>query len=350
MKRILVIRLDFLGDMVCTTAFLHALKQRWPQAEIHVLANKYNRAVLDRNPVVAAVHTYVYSKQFERNERPGRLNALVGRLALIVRLRRLAFDMVIVPNGGMHKNSIQFARQLNAKACRWHSADTEFDDRKPEHVARRPMRHEALSGFVLMPELSSVALEELRLHLYPEPALRSKWDFEFGPRRRPRVGLFVSNKAEQRRWPWRNWCELVDALADRAHVIIFRDPNDSGAAELPISATTRIYAPATVSDAVAATSLLDLVISADSAPVHFASALGLPVVAMFEDRPEKYRRWHPIGVPHVLLCGATGVGDIPVAQVSAAALSLLDEHLAPCAGGKSVRRPITSGCVDAASA
>lgn len=70
-------RIDFLGDMVCTTALLHALKQRWPAAEIHVLANKYNQSVLARNPDVSVVHTYVYSKQCERNQRPGRLMALL---------------------------------------------------------------------------------------------------------------------------------------------------------------------------------------------------------------------------------------------------------------------------------
>jgi len=51
-RRILVIRIDFLGDMLCTTAFLRALKQRWPHAELHVLANKYNAAVLPGNPDV----------------------------------------------------------------------------------------------------------------------------------------------------------------------------------------------------------------------------------------------------------------------------------------------------------
>lgn len=175
MQRILVIRIDFLGDMVCTTALLHALKQRWPAAEIHVLANKYNQSVLARNPDVSAVHTYVYSKQCERNQRPGRLMALFDRLALIWRLRRLGFDLLLIPNGGMNKNSIQFAKQLNVADRRWHTAETEFDDRNPEHVATRPIRHEALSGFALMPELGRVDIETLKLHVYPEPQLQAKW-------------------------------------------------------------------------------------------------------------------------------------------------------------------------------
>lgn len=328
MKRILVIRIDFLGDMVCTTAFLHALKRKWPEAEIHVLASKYNRAVLERNPDVAAVHTYVYSKQCERNDRPGRFIAMIDRLKLVMRLRRLAFDLVIVPNGGMHKNSVRFARQLRGKATRWHDAATEFDDRKPEHAANRPMRHEALSGFALMPELAPVAAESLRLRLFPDPALKAQWEFGLAPKRRPRVGLFVSNKAESRRWDARKWRELADALAARVDVVIFRDPGDDRMLESSVASAARVISPPTVPDLIAATSVLDLVISADSAPVHFASALGVPVVAMFEDRPEKYLRWHPLGVPHMLLHAGPKVDDISVAQVADATRSLLDERAA----------------------
>lgn len=107
-RRILVIRIDFLGDMLCTTAFLGALKRRWPDAELHVVANRYNASALDGNSDVHAVHTYVYSRQCERNDRPGRMRAFFDRLRLVRRLRRLRFDLVVVPNGGMHRSSIQF--------------------------------------------------------------------------------------------------------------------------------------------------------------------------------------------------------------------------------------------------
>ena len=313
--------------MVCTTAFLHALRQRWPRAEIHVLANKYNRAVLEGSRDITAVHTYVYSKQCDRNDRRGRLNALIDRARQVFRLRRLAFDLVIVPNGGMHKNSIQFARQLRAKEYRWHDARTEFDDRKPEHVANRPIRHEALSGFALMPELPLASLDTLRLRVSPDAALRAKWEADLVLTGRPRVGLFVSNKAEQRRWDLRKWHELAQLLAECVDVVAFVDPGESRPIESLMPAHTRVVAPPTVSDLIAAMSVLDLVVSADSAPVHFASALGRPVVAMFEDRREKYLRWHPVGVPHVLLHTGRQVDDISVAQVAVAAHSLLDERV-----------------------
>ncbi|MGU7781893.1 glycosyltransferase family 9 protein [Burkholderia sp. PU8-34] len=323
MGRILVIRIDFLGDMLCTTAFLGALKQRWPGAELHVVANTYNAAVLAGNPDVHTVHKYVYSRQCERNDRPGRWRAIVDRLRLVRRLRRLRFDLVIVPNGGMHRSSVQFARQLGAKDCRWHDTGSEFDDRKPEHVRTRPMRHEALSGFQLVPELACTDIEGLALSAYPDRAQQDTWHRVLGPRSQPRIGLFVSNKAAERRWSGDKWRDLSRRIGGIADVIVFRDPASADDRDAWRDVHARHVAPSSVADLIAAVSLLDVVVSADSAPVHLASALGVPVAALFEDRPEKYLRWHPLGVPHVILRAGAAVDAIGVDAVERAVGHLL---------------------------
>ncbi|CNF17252.1 putative sugar transferase [Yersinia kristensenii] len=325
MQRILVIRIDFLGDMICTTAFLHALKQRWPSAEIHVLANKYNRAALARNPDVSAVHTYVYSKQCDRNQQPGRLKGLLDRLALIWQLRRLRFDLLVIPNGGMNKNSIQFAKQLNVVDSRWHTPTSEFDDRNSDHIVNRPIRHEALSGFTLMPELNSVDINTLKLYIYPDPELQVKWQTELGEKKRPQVGFFVSNKAAQRRWSWEKWQQLALKLSDQADVIILYDPQEPPSEQQLAGIAGRPLFTPSVDEFVAAASQLDVVISADSAPVHISSALQIPVVALFESRPEKYLRWYPL-TRHILLHAGPQVEDITVDAVETAALTLLDKN------------------------
>lgn len=323
MLRILVTRIDFLGDMVCTTALIHALKQHWPQADIHVLANKYNAPVLDGNPDVTAVHTYVYSKQYERNRRPGLFNALVDRLTLIWHLRRLHFDMAIVPCGGMNKNSIQFIKQLNIADCRWHTKESEFDDRVAAHVATRPMKHEALSGFSLIPELAPTDLSALQLSVYPSPPLQHQWHKWFGDKKKPRVGMFISNKSSDRRWGWQQWREVVTALASSAELFIFHDPAERPTEEQVANLPARCLSTPSVADMIAAMSLLDVVVSADSAPIHLSAALHIPVVALFEDRPEKYLRWYPLGVPHILLHEGARVADIQAKTVIEAASRLL---------------------------
>jgi len=323
MKRILVIRIDFLGDMVCTTPLLHNIKQHWPDAEVHVLANCYNAAVLERNPDVSSVYTYVYSKATGRNQRPGVLNFIFDRLALLWRLRRLCFDLIVIPNGGMNKNSIQFATQLGVADCRWHSATSEFDDRNKEHVARRSMHHEALSGFALLPELGPVKISSLRSYIYPEPMLRALWRERLGTKTKPRIGLFISNKSNYRQWPRASWNTLGLKLATQADVLVFQDPHERHPDDGLTPSTMRWIPTPTVSDLIAAMSLLDLVVSTDSSPVHIGAALQIPVVALFEDRPEKYSRWYPLGVPHVVVHAGLQVRSIKVDAVHAAVQSLL---------------------------
>lgn len=249
--------------------------------------------------------------------------ALFDRLALIWRLRRLGFDLLLIPNGGMNKNSIQFAKQLNVADRRWHTAETEFDDRNPEHVATRPIRHEALSGFALMPELGRVDIETLKLHVYPEPQLQAKWRADLGEKDRPRVGLFISNKSAQRRWSWDKWRQLALKLNAQAELLIFHDPAEQPSEQQLAGLTARCLSTPSTDDLMAAMSQLDLVISADSAPVHIGSALQIPVVALFESRPEKYLRWYPLGVRHVLVHAGPQVEDIHVDAVESAARSLL---------------------------
>ena len=58
MNRILVIRRDNIGDLVCTTPLLAALRRRFPAAWIGALVNSYNATVLDRNPDLDEVFVY----------------------------------------------------------------------------------------------------------------------------------------------------------------------------------------------------------------------------------------------------------------------------------------------------
>jgi ADP-heptose:LPS heptosyltransferase len=56
--RILVIRRDNIGHLVCTTPLFAALRARHPQAHIAALVNSNNAAVLAGNPDVDEVHSY----------------------------------------------------------------------------------------------------------------------------------------------------------------------------------------------------------------------------------------------------------------------------------------------------
>ena len=92
--RILVIRRDNIGDLVCATPLLAALRERYPQAHLAALVNSYNAGVLAGNPHVDAVHVYTKLKHRQRGE--SLVGTIVARLRLLRELKKQAFDHVIL--------------------------------------------------------------------------------------------------------------------------------------------------------------------------------------------------------------------------------------------------------------
>ena len=394
--RILVIRIDFFGDLLCTTPLLAALKQSHPDCFLAVLASKYNRGAVAGNPNVNEVFEYVYSKQTERNSRPGMLNAVIQRIRLILSLRRKKFDYVIIPNGGMHKNSIQFARWLGANRVLFNNAETEFDDRRAEHRANRKIEHEVLSGFRVSKELVG-EISPGPLYFMPPDKLVKKAKARLPDLKSPSVALHFSARVAERSWPYSRWCELAATLAKTHAVVIlgspdmweypsFRDamaasglnPDKSLEQNCPFPLTggrlgwglarreSSVSTPSlalplqwggdigsnglsglngtyitvmpvhlcTTADFVelaAALSICDSVICCDGGPVHIAAALKKPVVVLFENRPEKYKRWYPWAVPHQIVLSKNGVAveTIEVSDVVAAYENLCSMAPAP---------------------
>lgn len=78
-----------------------------------------------------------------------------------------------------------------------------------------------------------------------------------------------------------------------------------------------------IQDIIATISCMDIVVSADSAPVYLSSALNIPVIALFENRPEKYLRWFPVGVRYKRLKSTKIVHDIASEKVAEAINYLL---------------------------
>lgn len=57
-ERILVIRLDHLGDMVCTSPFIRELRKNYPQAQIDLLCSDEVYNYIELNPYVDNIIKY----------------------------------------------------------------------------------------------------------------------------------------------------------------------------------------------------------------------------------------------------------------------------------------------------
>ena len=337
--RILVIRRDNIGDLVCTLPLIHALRQRFPKAYLAALVNSYNREVLDGHPDVDEVFAYTKAKHRQAGETA--LGVYWRRLMLFLRLRRLHFDYVVLAGAHFLPRALRLARPL---AARHIVGFTEPGRRGATRIdlgvsyGSGDGLHEVEDVFRLA-AVFDIQGPPPAARLYPpaeqRDALAASLPQSFTGH--PLIGLHISARKPSNRWPVERFVELARRLHAQldARFLLFWSP---GAADDPFhpgdDAKARqiveavgaewLYAVPTrrLSELIAGLSLCDLVVCSDGGAMHIAAALGKPIVCLFGGTDPV--RWHPWGVPHILLQDASReVEALTVNEVAMAAQELI---------------------------
>lgn len=329
--KILVIRRDNIGDLVCTTPLLAALRARFPQAWIGVLCNSYNAPVLAGNPDID--EAFVYTKAKHRGHGESLLGILWRRVAMMRRLRRMGLDDVIVATTSPQPRVVQQARWLRPKRIVSFGDTANGDcmlplDSDGRHEVEDVFRIAALYGIDGAPPPCRVAAPAGQAAMAPLT-----------------VGIHISARKPSQRWPVERFAELMQALAATAP-LRFRLLWSPGADDNPLhpgddakAAAIRARCgglalearpTAQLSDLIGELAACHAVICADGGAMHLAAGLGKPIVCLFGNSGAA--RWRPWGVPYRLLQKPSlEVADIGVAEVVAAFNDLRGDIPAPSA-------------------
>jgi|CXWL01.1.fsa_nt_gi ADP-heptose:LPS heptosyltransferase len=304
--RLLILRRDNIGDLVCTTPLLRALREQLPRAWLGALVTTYNAEVLARNPALDEV--FVYEKLKHRSG--GLLSHLRTRLAQASRLRRQSLDCVLVPAPA--PASLKLARSL--KPARVIASPTAVPDRL--HEVERVFELGRAFGVSGKPGPMQVS---------PEPHSREQLARRLGAG--PFVAIHISARRPAQRWPLERYAALATSLAKEMRVLLLwapgakdnpRHPGDDEAAGEILgrlkSGTAHPVPTPDLTTLVAALSVADMVVCPDGGAMHLAAALGKPVLALFGDSPVE--RWRPWGVPcQVVRPASRDLADLPLQQV-----------------------------------
>jgi ADP-heptose:LPS heptosyltransferase len=304
--RILILRRDNIGDLVCTTPLLDALRARLPRAWLAALVTTYNAEVLARNPSLDEV--FVYEKLKHRSG--GLIAHFTGRIGQMTRLRRQKFDCVLVP--APSPQSLKIARSL-----------------KPGRVLAAPATvaaamHEVERAFDLG-RFWGVTGMPGPLQVYPDTEKIRELKQQIGAG--PFTAVHISARRPAQRWPLERYAELIAHLSARMKVILLWAPgakdnpshpgDDEAAAELLRLSQNIALVPVPTVDLktlIAALALADRVVCPDGGAMHLAAALGKPVVALFGDSP--VNRWRPWGVAYrVVQPQSRDLADLPLEPV-----------------------------------
>jgi ADP-heptose:LPS heptosyltransferase len=291
---ILVIRRDNIGDLVCTTPLLTALRQRYPQARISVLANSYNAAVLEGNEDIDALYTY--TKRKHRGSQ-STLRIYWERWRMLRELRRQRVDLAILATPALDRHGLKLARQVDARLIMG------VDD--GSLGLDQAVAPEMLSGLHQVERIFLLAgLAHERD--YPLKVVVSQQELAWAaaqlaaagmPAGKGPVGLHISARKPCNRWPVERHLALIEKIhrTTERPVVLFwspgsasdkRHPGDDEVAQRivkQVGDSSRLIAFPTLElrQLVAGLAQLDALVCSDGGAMHLAAGLGRPIVALF---------------------------------------------------------------------
>ncbi len=278
--KILIFNSAFPGDIVLTTPLVRATRRSFPEAELAFCTTEAGASLLAGLSYLDSLIVY---------DKHGRDRGTFGMLKTALRLRRENFDLVLSAHRSMRTALILTLAGIPVRV----GFDTSSGSRLYTHLAvRKRESHETERNLSLLGPLG-IRVEEHS----PRPVLPitgEETNHVFGrlgvalPRGSgPLVIVSPGSVWATKRWLAERFADMIDRLtaSHRARVIMVGSPLDRAQAD-KITASCK----AEILDLVGRTDLrglaalvrkADLVVTGDSAPMHIAWAMGVPIVAIF---------------------------------------------------------------------
>lgn len=274
-KTFLVIRLSSLGDVLLTTPALRCLRETFPDAIVDVLVKDRYLELLQGNPNVSSLRLFSDSGKW-KDVRP------------TCAALRNHYDVVVDLHTGLR--SFHIRHQLGTKRvlaykkrrlARWllvkfkrNFYDGEFSVPLAYLEALAPLGVKDDGEGLEWPAALSARsgfLERVSIPGIPDP--------------KP-IAICPGASYATKRWPLEHWTQLSEKLLERGYSLwVFGDKSDDETGD-----ALRRIAPAKVANfcgrlglagAGAGLSYCKLAVTHDAGPAHMATAVGLPVVAIF---------------------------------------------------------------------
>jgi heptosyltransferase-2 len=282
-RRIVVFHTAFIGDIILALPLVQVLHSRWPDAWLTFVAIPAAAGVLKNHPSINEVVVY---------DKKGKEKGFAAFLSLSRRLRDAAFDVALVPHRSLRSAVAITMARIPVRVGFSTSAGRVF---LTDLVPYRNEAHEIARNLDLLQPLGIQAPPQELPALFPDREdvavvgeLMRQYE-DRSPAIRPvhRIALAPGSVWNTKRWPEEYFVSLARKLvASGDGVVLIGGADDR-------SLCSRIEAgvqSALLLNAAGALSLLQsaelirrcaLIVTNDSAPMHLAVGMRIPVVAIF---------------------------------------------------------------------
>lgn len=321
-KKILIVRLGKIGDLVVTSFVFEVLKEKYPHLEIHLLTLTSNKDVLKYNPRLTKV---VYTKK---------------NLSLYLKLtglRKESYDMILDLNDSPSTTSAFIFKFLSAriKAGYNFSKYERYINFKVTPIKNENSHIiERMNNFLF--QLGIVADEKLvKPFFYVGSKELSEVEFELSSKKKNKhlIAVNISTGAKIRYWDTEKWNQLLHSINDEYKNCFFLLLSTEKDRMLQRQLASFLGTEnciegklASIQHFAAYIKSSDMLITPDTSAVHIASAFDIPTLALYPNPEWNYISWQPYRIAHRSIKSSTeNVNSISVQEVFIKFKSLINE-------------------------
>ncbi len=287
-KKILVVKLDHIGDMVLSTPVYHNLKLQFPSAELHVLANSIAGELLSYNPYVDRIINY--DSKFHT---PLKYKGLINDIKLLIKLKKERYDLIVDLRGNFLSLALALLKGSRYRADFGTNSIMTRKKLGSVHKLNRGLdilRSAGIATPVNMPEIYISDKEEAYIK-----ELFGKYNLT----KNLKVVFSAGAAWPPRRWPVENFIKLGKSLCNdyQAKILLIGSRDELKLNKIITRSldgcAINLAGSLNLLQLAALLKHVNLMVSNDSGPAHIAAAMGLPLVVLFG--PENPNKFRPIG-------------------------------------------------------
>jgi len=267
--KILIIQTAFIGDVILATALIENLHQHFPQGKIDFLLRKGNEQLLTGHPHIVKVLVW---------EKKSKYRSLFGLLRTI---RREEYHLVINCQRFASSGFLTaFSGAISKMGFRKNPFSFFFSRKMPHNIGDG--QHEIVRNHILIAHLVGDPVEKPRLY----PSQRDFEKMQALTHGQQYVCIAPTSVWFTKQWPAHKWLALMERLPARLHIYLLGGRGDTvGCDELCTAVgkhrATNLAGQCSFLESAALMQGAAMNYVNDSGPMHIASAMNAPVVAVF---------------------------------------------------------------------
>lgn len=304
MKKILVVRYRFIGDMILTIPFLRNLRYSYPDAQIDMLVAPNSGEVIENCPYVNNFIYFDTNRKHKYEQGKGKRKTFWH---YVKELRKKRYDKAYILKRSFSSAALCFFAGIKERI----GYDTESRGfLLTKKVTYNEQKHESLC-FLDVLEAEGNKIKDTYLENWIKEENRNKITEllkKYGIQNKvKKVVINATATNDDKVWDLKNFIKIIEYLANEknAQVIFIGAPSDKKIydemeydSELKIK-PINLCGEVNIKDSLALLEEVDFLIGNDSGNLHMASSVGTPVIGLYGPMP--FEKWRALGGKNILL-------------------------------------------------